>query len=105
MSNNENNQEQQLLIKQLVRDYLEENIEGVKNEDLKKDNSFVFLENKTLHMMITFMLTHLNNHPSPDVRKVGAESSVLEEISPYLDAMIEDNKLAFEEVITILKEN
>ncbi|WP_249872160.1 hypothetical protein [Oceanobacillus saliphilus] len=104
MNSSQNNQDQQLLIKQLIRDYLKKNIKEVKKEDLEEDNSFVFLENKTLQIIITFILTHLDNHPFQNLKNVDAEASILEEIFPYMDAMIEENKIAFEEVINILKE-
>ncbi|WP_087972261.1 hypothetical protein [Oceanobacillus rekensis] len=105
MSNHQLNQKQKDLFKQLIRDQLNVNIDELKNKDQpKEDNSFVYLENETLQTIITNMLANLNMHYSPDNNNDGVEPPDLEDISSYLDTLIEDNKMAFEEVIAILKE-
>ncbi|RDW15934.1 hypothetical protein [Oceanobacillus chungangensis] len=103
MSNNQYNHKQKSLIIQLIRDYINENIDELKHKDQSRDNSFVFLESETLHLIITSILTHLDDHPTLDVREANAESSVLEEIELYLDEVMEESKMAFEDVINILK--
>ncbi|WP_163537034.1 hypothetical protein [Gracilibacillus sp. YIM 98692] len=98
--NNKNNE----LMQQLIRNSMRQYTDRLNNESQQKDNnSFIFLENNTLNMLMTYMFMHLENQqangsryedPSPD----------LEEISLSLDSMIEESKAAFEEMIDILKE-
>ncbi|MGP4038677.1 hypothetical protein ACTWP4_02025 [Gracilibacillus sp. D59] len=98
--NNENNE----LMQQLIRNSMREYTDRLNNESQQKDNnSFIFLENNTLNMLMTYMFMHLENQQD-NGRKDEVQSADLEEISLSLDSMVEESKASFEEMIDILKE-
>ncbi|MBM7573686.1 hypothetical protein [Aquibacillus albus] len=104
MSYDPNNEEQQLLVKQLIRSYMKEQTEQLNNENREnKNNSFVFLENNTLNMLLTYMFMQLDNRRDHDHREE-VKSSDLEGISQSIDSMMEANRVFFEEIIDVLKE-
>jgi hypothetical protein len=100
MNNKENNEEQQF--KKMIRDYLLEKIEELKYEVQGKDNSFVFLENRTLLTVITYILMQLDSRQEGG-NKVADESFNIDELITNLDSMMADNKKEFEEIIHILR--
>lgn len=100
MNNKENNEEQQF--KKMIRDYLLEKIEELKYEVQGKDNSFVFLENRTLLTVITYILMQLDSRQEGG-NKVADKSFNIDELITNLDSMMADNKKEFEEIIHILR--
>ena len=105
MSNNQSKPLQSSEIKQLISEYVNENIDEIKNLGQSKDNSFVFLENGTLHMIINSIIKHLDTDYYPSQKDNEIDSTHLDEISTYIDTVMEDDKKAFDDVIRILKEN
>ncbi|MFD2046664.1 hypothetical protein ACFSTA_20610 [Ornithinibacillus salinisoli] len=104
MNENHHNEEQQLLIKKIVDNYMKESTERLYNEDKEiTNNSFIFLENNTIHMIMTYMLMHLDTQRSQgNTNEV--KSQDLQEISESLDSLIEENNLVFKEIINLLQE-
>ncbi len=60
MSDDQNNQDWQKLINQLIQHYENKHLKNMKDDNMARNNSFVFLDNNTLHMLITFMMVILN---------------------------------------------
>lgn len=93
MSKNDS-QEQQL--KQMIQDHL------LNQEEHGKDNSFVFLESKSLHLIINYLLMQLDTSQLNSGGKI--EAFDLDEILSYIDSLIQEDKKQFEEIIRILNE-
>ena len=95
--------EQELLIKQVIRKFMKDQLDEQKKIIKESNNSFVFLENSTLNMLITYMLMNGNSRTYGEMKgdeNVFSHVKILEE----LDQIIGDSKQEFEEIITILKE-
>ncbi|WP_018931371.1 hypothetical protein [Gracilibacillus lacisalsi] len=84
-------------INQMISQYMKDYIDRIHKEDYKKNNSFVYLENETLHMLLMylFMKNTSNNTDSSQVN--------LSELAEVLDRHIENNRQGYEEVIQLLK--
>ncbi|WP_163583353.1 hypothetical protein [Gracilibacillus saliphilus] len=84
-------------INQMISQYMKDYIDRIHKEDYKKNNSFVYLENETLHMLLMylFMKNTSNNTDSSQVN--------LSELAEVLDRHIENNRQGYEEVIHLLK--
>ncbi|WP_342515038.1 hypothetical protein MKY34_10115 [Sporosarcina sp. FSL K6-1522] len=89
--------EQDVFVKHILRQFMKEQLHE-RTED-KKDNSFIFLENRTLNMLIIYMLMNSQRFTSQNDNR-DAQVEILEE----LERIIVDNKKDFEEIITLLKE-
>ncbi|QBP40080.1 hypothetical protein [Paenisporosarcina antarctica] len=97
MSNLEG-KEQELLIKQGIRQFMKDQI----NEPKEGNNSFVYLENSTLNMLITYLLMNGNSRTYGEMDREDdgfSNNKILED----LDHIIEGSKQEFEEIITLLK--
>ena len=103
MNSSQNNEEQQVLIKQLVSSFMKDYSEQLNSKEKGNNNSFVFLENNTLQMLITYMFMHLDNNIG-QVNRNEDESPDLEEISLSIDSMVNETRVAYEEIIDMLKE-
>ncbi len=77
-----------------MKDY----IDRIHKEDYKKNNSFVYLENETLHMLLMFLFMN-NNSKHIDSTHVN-----LSELTEILDRHIEENRQGYEELIQLLKD-
>ena len=98
-----NGKEQELFVKQMIRQMMKDQLNELNTEKRENNNSFVFLENKTLNMVILYMLMKeecwTNGEKSGEVRR-HSEGEIVEQ----LEQVIADNKKEFEEMITVLKE-
>lgn len=84
---------------QLIQQYMKESLERITQEDQSnRNNSFVYLENDTLHLLILYLLMKTEN---VDNGINNNENFV--ELSEVLDRYMEDNRLAFVEVIDLLR--
>jgi hypothetical protein len=95
--------EQELLVKNVIRQFMKNQIDDQEEVNKERNNSFVFLENNTLNMLITYMLMNRDHRPSVEMNRdeVGlSQAEILED----LDQVISDSKKEFEEIITLLKE-
>ncbi|MCP3030156.1 hypothetical protein LF817_02240 [Halobacillus sp. A1] len=96
-------QEQELLVKHLIRQFMKTQIKDLRNEKKEGNNSFVFLDSNSLNMLMIYLLLNIDKRQQPkeDTRKNNSVSpSALED----LDRLISENKQGFEEVINLLKE-
>lgn len=102
MGTNEN-RELELLLKQLTRNYINEQLQQLKN--MKKDNnSFIFLESNTLNMLIVYLLTSMEAQNSDNTTNSKENEFFLDELIEELDSVIFNNKKEFEEILSLLKE-
>ena len=95
--------EQELLVKSMIRQLMNDKLNELNTENQENDNSYVFLENRTLNMVILYLLMKeergTNGEKSAEIDR-HFEGKIVEQ----LDQVIEDNKKEFEEMITLLKE-
>ena len=89
--------EQDVFVKHIIRQFMKEQLNERKDD--KKDNSFIFLENRTLNMLIVYMLMNSQRFTSQDSSR-DDQVKLLEE----LERILVDNKKDYEEIIAILKE-
>ena len=94
-----NERELELLVKRILSRLIENQFSELKEDKQKGDNSFIFLEKSTLNILLNYIL--LNSKEPPYV-KVDTESEV--ESSEKIERIIADNKIEFEEILTMLKE-
>lgn len=95
--------EHEILLKNLMRRLMKEQLDELKEEKKRSNNSFLFLENNTLNMLITYMVMNHSNRKDVEVVDDNSRFSQVK-ILEELDHIIVDNQQQFEEVITILKE-
>ncbi|QGH35231.1 hypothetical protein GI584_14760 [Gracilibacillus salitolerans] len=84
-------------INQMITQYMKDYMGRMSNEEYKKNNSFIYLENETLHMLLMYLFMK-NNSNSMDSTNVN-----LSELSEILDRHVESNRQGYEEVIQLLK--
>jgi len=103
---NVDGKEQEVLIKQVIRKFMKEQLNDQKENTKESNNSFVYLENSTLNMLITYMLMIGNSPTYGEVRKVNEEDDKLSQDKNLedLDHIIAESKQEFEEIITLLKD-
>lgn len=105
---NKDAQEQNLLFKQLTHEYIKEQLEDLKNNQNDKNRSFIYLESKTLNMFILYMLLNMENKKSTIKGNDEDDDETVffsEELVKDIDSVIDRNKLAFDELISLLKED
>ncbi|MBM7553622.1 hypothetical protein [Thalassobacillus pellis] len=92
-----------LLIKQLLREYMQAHLEETKEKRDSKNNSFVFLENSTLNMLLIYLLMQMDNQGTPGETDNG-NFDFAGDLENILDERMDEDAKAFEEIISILKE-
>lgn len=104
MNYNQNDQDQQKLYKNMIEHLEKEYLEHQNGDKKERNNSYVFLENNTLHLLIN-LITMLVDKPQPEKFENDHEtSSTLNDLSSHIDVSMEDSKKSFEEVIHMLKD-
>ncbi|MDM5305263.1 hypothetical protein [Peribacillus frigoritolerans] len=101
---NKDAQEQNLLFKQLTHKYIKEQLEDLKNNKNDKNKSFIYLESKTLNMFILYMILNLENKKSTINDDDDQSVFFSEELVKDIDSVIDRNKSAIEELISLLKD-
>jgi hypothetical protein len=91
--------EQELLVKHVIRQFMKDQLNELKEDKQENNNSFVFLENSTLNMLIIYMLLNGERRTNGEVNG-DSQAKILED----LEDVITDNKKEFEEILTLLKE-
>ena len=91
--------EQELLVKHVIRQFMKDQLNELKEDKQENNNSFVFLEKSTLNMLIIYLLMNGERRTDEEVNE-DSQVKILEE----LEQVIADNKKDFEEIITLLKE-
>ncbi|WP_077624230.1 hypothetical protein [Sediminibacillus massiliensis] len=98
------NNEEQHLLKELIRHQMKEYTDRMKKVDSGRDNnSFIFLENNTLDMLITYLFIQMDHQQNSENSDSGANSADLEVILKSLDSMIDESRRAYNDIIDILK--
>ena len=95
--------EQELFVKQMIRQMMKDQLNELNTENQENNNSYVFLENRTLNMVILYLLMKeergTTGEKSAEIDR-HSEGKIVEQ----LDQVIAENKKEFEEIITLLKE-
>ncbi|KAA0941662.1 hypothetical protein FQ087_21150 [Sporosarcina sp. ANT_H38] len=91
--------DQELVMKHIIHQFMENQLNVLKEDKLETNNSFVFLENSTLNMLILSLFMNGQRRTGGDVNE-DSQMKILEE----LDHIIADSKKGFEEIIALLKE-
>ncbi|MBE1556785.1 hypothetical protein [Sporosarcina limicola] len=87
--------EQDLLVKHVIRQFMKNQLNELKEEKQEGNNSFVFLENSTLNMLIIHLLMNGGRQTSREMN---------DDFLGELEQVIVETKKEFEEVIMLLKE-
>ncbi|HZH58225.1 MAG TPA: hypothetical protein VEY70_01315 [Metabacillus sp.] len=96
------NQDQELLLKQATRDFIQEQFKQLKN--IKKDNnSFVYLESDTLNMLLVSLLMKLEAQNNDKTTNAKENGFFPDELITELDSIIKNSKKEFEEILRLLK--
>ncbi|WP_332694817.1 hypothetical protein [Halalkalibacter lacteus] len=101
---NSEDQEQELIFKQLTRHFLQEQLEQLKGNKPDKNKSFVYLESTTLNILLIYFLMHLNATNRNEPISSSSNDFLPEEILEELSTLIHQNKEGFEDIINRLKE-
>lgn len=91
--------EQDLLVKHVIRQFMKDQLNERKEDGQENNNSFVFLENSTLNMIIIYLLMNGERRSYGEVNEDAQEKTLKE-----LENVMADNKKDFEEMIALLKE-
>ena len=97
--NEVNENELELLVKQILSQLMEDQFNGLKGDKEEDNNSFIFLEKSTLNILLNYLLLNGKNQAYEEVDN-DTEVKNLEQI----EQIIVDTKEEFEEVLTLLKE-
>jgi len=91
--------DKELVMKQVIRQFMKNQLTEMKEDKQENNNSFVFLEKSTLNMVLTYLFMNGERQNNGEVNE---DSHV--KILGELEKIIADNKEDFEEIITLLKE-
>ncbi|UOQ45220.1 hypothetical protein MUN89_04530 [Halobacillus salinarum] len=91
--------EEDILIKKLVRYYMEDQLNELKSGNQDKNKSFVFLENKTLNLLLFSLLTNLDKSTPNSSRTATDDTACL----AALDELFESTKHRYEEIMGLFK--
>lgn len=92
---------QESLLKQLISQFMEEQL-NTPSEDKTDNHSLLFLENRTMNLLILSML--MNQGWTPHTVNLGdTRNTSHTEIVKRIDKVIEESKLEFEEILSLLK--
>lgn len=91
--------DQELVVQQIIRQFMKDQLNGLKEDNQENNNSFVYLEKSTLNMLIINMLMNGERRAYGEVNE-DSQVKILEN----LEHVIADNKKGFEEILTLLKE-
>lgn len=94
------NREQSLFdMDELIQQYMKDNLERLTQDDpSKKNNSFVYLENDTIQLLILYLFMRMEKGD----KRAGNEY-IEEEVSQLLDTANNVNRQSFEDVLELLK--
>ena len=99
MNNLDDEKEQELLVNHVISQFMKDQLNGLKEGKREANNSFVFLENSTLNMLIISLLMNGQRRTYGEVNEDSQVKNVEE-----LEHIIVDSKKDFEEILTLLKE-
>jgi hypothetical protein len=91
--------EQESLVKHIIQQFMKDQLNELKEGKQETNNSFVFLENSTLNMLIISLLMNGQRRTYGEVNEDSQVKNVEE-----LEHIIADSKKDFEEILALLKE-
>ena len=91
----------ELMLKELTRDFINRQLQQMKNKG-KDNKSFVYLENQTLDLILTYLLMKMDSQHNEQ----HIESMVIpNELIQRIDEITNKEKKQFEEIIEMLKKS
>lgn len=91
----------ELMLKELTRDFINRQLQQMKNKG-KDNKSFVYLENQTLDLILTYLLMKMDRQHNEQ----HIESTVIpDELVQTIDEITNKEKKQFEEIIEMLKKS
>ena len=97
-------QEQDLLFKQLTYQLMKEQLDHLKGNNKQKDRSFIYLDSNTINMFFVYLLMQMNNQKRYERKNSSENEGDSNELLEELNSVINNNKEAFEEILSRLKE-
>ena len=91
--------DQELLGKRVIHQFINNQLNELKEDKLEDNNSFIFLEKSTLNILMSYLLM---NSSSKTVEEVSGDNEVI--LLKEIEQVIAENKKEFEEIITLLKD-
>ncbi|MFG6118355.1 MULTISPECIES: hypothetical protein [Thalassobacillus] len=102
MTNEYHDRENEVLVHQLIRYYLKNHLNDIKNNS-RKNNSFLYLDGDIFQLILIYML--MQGHSSPFKTETKKDDLFQNEtVSARLDQIITETKAAYEDIIKSLKE-
>ena len=102
--NNIEDQEQDLLFKQITYQLMKEQLDHLKGNNKQKDRSFIYFESNTINMLFVYLLMQINNQKRYECKNSSENEGNPNELLEVLNSVINNNKEAFEEILSRLKE-
>ncbi|MFQ3545255.1 hypothetical protein Q7A53_14325 [Halobacillus rhizosphaerae] len=96
------NAEEELLLKKLMSHYLKGLLEDLHGHKKDTNSSFMFLDHKTIQLIIFYLLSNLNKKTA--TKEAVQNPPLTKEVDAALQAVIEQNHQEFEDIIHMLKE-
>ncbi|WP_394184817.1 hypothetical protein [Metabacillus halosaccharovorans] len=91
----------ELMLKQLTRDFINRQLQQMKNKG-KDNKSFVYLENQTLDLILTYLLMKMDSqHNEQHIVSMVIPNELIQRI----DEITNKEKKQFEEIIEMLKKS
>ncbi|MGM0876162.1 MAG: hypothetical protein ACQEWV_15675 [Bacillota bacterium] len=96
------NQEQELQLKQVTRNFIQKQLEQLKNTK-KDNNSFIHLESDTLNLLIGYLLLKIETQNNDKTTNKIENDLFPDELIEELDSVIMNSKTGLEEILNLLK--
>lgn len=84
-------------INDMISQYMKDFIHRIGDDEYKNNNSFIYLENETLHLLFMYLFMTDNSN------SVDESNLNLSKLAETLDRYIESNRQGYEEIIQLLK--
>lgn len=102
----QNEQEKQtLLFNELIQHYIKEQLTELKSSKKDKSKSFIYLESKTLHVLIVSLLMHMQSTNKPVTANTSESEPILEEVMKEIDIMMTNHKQTYEQILDLLRKD
>lgn len=92
-------EKRELVLQRVIHQLLKNQSSDRKEDKLDQDNSFIFLEKETLHLLVTHLLAS-HERKIPQIEN----ENLLANVEGLLEQIAIENNKEFEELITSIKE-
>lgn len=98
--NDVDGKDKELVGERVIRQFINDQLNELKEDKKEDNNSFVFFEKSTLNILMTYLLMNTKYRTDGEGIEGRSEGVLLKEI----ERVLADNKKEFEEIIKLLKE-